>query len=138
MNNYEKMNLSNVKLPSNKKFGFFFASIFFVAAAYSFYVNGNLLMYILCAISIIFFVVTVIKADILLPLNKLWMRFGFLLGMIISPIVMGTIFFVLLTPIALVTRLFGRDELYLLFNKRKSHWVSRETVADYDSFKNQF
>ena len=81
---------------------------------------------------------TIIKPDTLLPLNKLWMRFGLLLGMIISPIVMGVIFFVIFTPIALIMRLFGRDELRLQFNKQSSHWVGRTDEAQPVTFKNQF
>ena len=79
-----------------------------------------------------------IKADLLHPLNKLWMRFGLLLGMIVSPIVLGAIFFLLFTPIAVLMRLFGRDELRLRFKKQSSHWIKREKETQSQSFKNQF
>jgi hypothetical protein len=132
------MNLSDVELPSNRKFGFFFTAIFWAAAAYAFYVNSTNWLYILGAIGVVFFVVTILKADTLLPLNKLWMKFGLLLGMIVSPIVMGVIFFVIFSPIAILMRLFGRDELRLRFKKQATHWISRVSTAEYDSFKNQF
>ena len=77
------------------------------------------MVYILGAIFGIFLIITITNADALLPLNKLWMKFGILLGMIISPIIMGIIFFVIFTPIAILMRLSGRDELRLRFKKKK-------------------
>ena len=82
---------------------------------------------------------TVIKAETLLPLNKLWVHFGLLLGMIVSPIVLGFIFFGIFAPISIVTRLFGRDELRLRFKKKTSHWVPSESSSlQFDAFKYQF
>ena len=74
----------------------------------------------------------------MLPLNKLWMRFGLLLGMIVSPIVLGVVFFVVFTPIAFVMRLSGRDQLRLKFRERQSYWIKRDASVLADSFKNQF
>jgi hypothetical protein len=86
------MKFSKIELPSNKKFGYFFAAIFIIIAAY-FYINKSInLTYIFVSIAIFFFLAAILKDEILLPLNKLWMRFGFLLGIIISPIVLGLIF----------------------------------------------
>jgi hypothetical protein len=73
-----------------------------------------------------------------LPLNKLWMRFGLLLAMIVSPIVLSTIFFGLFTPIALVMRLSRRDELRLKFYKKQSYWIVRREPIKSESFKHQF
>ena len=106
------MKFSEIELPSNRKFGFFFTFVFAVAAAISITQQCNLGICIYCS-SMIFLLVTLIKSDALLPLNKLWMRFGLLLGMIVSPIVLGVIFFGLFTPIAMLMRLSGRDELRL-------------------------
>ena len=78
------------------------------------------MVYILGAIFGIFLIITITNADALLPLNKLWMKFGILLGMIISPIIMGIIFFVIFTPIAILMRLSGRDELRLRLKKKKN------------------
>ncbi|MDB2564391.1 SxtJ family membrane protein, partial [Amylibacter sp.] len=71
-------------------------------------------------------------------LNKLWMSFGFLLGKIVSPLIIGIIFFALFTPIAVVMRLFGRDELRLRFKSKESHWINREISMQPNSFRNQF
>ncbi len=83
--------------------------------------------------------VTIFKEEMLLPFNKLWMRFGFLLGLIVSPIILGLIFFGLFTPISLLTRLFGRDELRLYFKQKTSHWIMKDTDnLQKSSFKQQF
>ena len=129
---------AEIELPSNRKFGFFFASIFVVLAAYFYYSDNVTWAYVFIAVGLIFLLVTLIKSDALLPLNKLWMRFGLLLGMIVSPIVLGVIFFGLFTPIAMLMRLSGRDELRLKFAQKASHWISRGEQIKSDSFKNQF
>ena len=66
------------------------------------------------------------------------MKFGILLGMIVSPIIMGIIFFGIFTPIAILMRFSGRDELRLRFKKQKTHWINRKTLTVIDSFKKQF
>ena len=126
------------ELPSNKKFGFFFTFVFALAATYFFYAKIVFCAYTFGVASLSFLIVTVVKADILLPLNKLWMRFGLVLGMIVGPIVLGLIFFVLFTPIAFAMRFCGRDELRLKFRKKPSYWISRSEPIKPDSFKNQF
>ena len=132
------MKFSEIELPSNRKFGFFFTFVFVVIAAY-FYLSDNVTWaYVFSAAAITFLLVTLISSDALLPLNKLWMRFGILLGMIVSPIVLGIIFFVLFTPIAIFMRLIGRDELRLKFSQRSSHWISRSEPIKSESFKQQF
>ena len=132
------MKFSDIELPSNRKFGFFFTFVFAVAAAYFFNSTNMIWAYIFAIASLIFLVVTVAKADILLPLNKLWMLFGLLLGMIVSPIVLGIIFFGLFTPIAMLMRLSGRDELRLKFSRKASHWITRSEPIKSESFKHQF
>ncbi len=133
-----KMNFSEVELPSNKKFGFFFTLVFTLVAVY-FYLNDSLTWgYYFSTAAVIFSIVTIVKADFLLPLNKLWMRFGLLIGMFVSPIVLGLIFFGLFTPIAFLMRLRGRDELRLKFKVQHSHYITRSEPIQADSFKNQF
>ena len=132
------MKFSEIELPSNRKFGFFFTFVFAVAAAY-FYNSGNLTWtFAFVAASSIFLLIIFIKSDALLPLNKLWMRFGLLLGMIISPVVLGLIFFGLFTPIATVMRISGRDELRIKFSKKSSYWIVRSEPIKSESFKQQF
>jgi|TARA_Y100000996_G_C22512169_1_gene638866 hypothetical protein len=129
---------SEIEIPSNKKFGYFFTLVFIIIAGY-FYANKSLnLAYIFGIISAIFFIITIFKADLLLFLNKLWIRFGLLLGMIISPFVLGILFFVFFTPMAILMKLYGRDELRLKFKKNITYWILRDNQIMPDSFKNQF
>lgn len=132
------MQLSEIQLPSNKKFGFFFTFVFAVASAYFYNAISASLSYVFGLTSLLFLIISAVKAEILLPLNKLWMRFGHLLGMIVSPIVLGIIFFGLFMPIAIVMRLSGRDELRLKFIKKPSHWIPRNDPLKSESFKQQF
>ncbi len=132
------MKFTEIELPSNQKFGFFLTFVFAVAATYFYYSANVTWAYVFIAAVFVFLFVTLIKSDALLPLNKLWMRFGFLLGMIVSPIVLGVIFFGLFTPIAVLMRLSGRDELRLRFTQKASHWISRGEPIKSESFKLQF
>lgn len=132
------MKFSEVELPSNKKFGIFFTLVFVLVTTY-FYVNSSLTwVYVFAAVTGLFLTVTIVKADALLPLNKLWMMLGFVLGIIISPIVLGIIFYGIFTPIAILMRLFKRDELRLKFKNKTNHWVLRSESIQNSSFKNQF
>ena len=132
------MKFAEIELPSNRKFGFFFTFVFAVAAAYFYYSTNVSWAYVSVAAALVFLLITLIKSDTLLPLNKLWMRFGLLLGMIVSPIVLGIIFFGLFTPVAVLMRVFRRDELRLKFTQKASHWISRGETIKSDSFKHQF
>ena len=131
------MKSTDIELPSNKKFGYFITILFAIFAFY-FYTQKSPWAYLSITISLLFFLVTLIKSDALLPLNRLWMRFGILLGMIVSPIVLGIIFFGLFTPIAILMRLIGRDELKLKPSHIASHWILRSESIKVESFKHQF
>jgi len=132
------MNLSVVELPSNQKFGFFFSAIFFFASIYFIFLNNWTTGCVLAILGILFLIITIIKAELLLPLNRLWMRFGLLLGIIISPIVLGIIFFGLFTPYSIIMKLIGRDELRLKKVKNISYWVLRSKKLSQTNFKQQF
>jgi len=131
-------NENEIQLPSNKSFGYFFTFLFAIVGVY-FYISANVSWaFIFITVAFIFMLLTLIKSDALLPLNKLWMHFGQLIGSIVSPIVLGFIFFVLLTPIAILMRLFGRDELRLKFKQKQSHWIPRDELVKSESFEQQF
>ena len=125
-------------LPSNRNFGFFFTTVFFTVAIYYLYVESYIVSSLLSIVAILFLITTFFNADLLLPLNKIWMKFGVLLGIIISPIVMGFIFFGLITPYGVVMRLMGRDELRLRRITKESHWVLRLQTSLQNNFKKQF
>ena len=133
------MKLSDVKLPTNRSFGFLFSVIFLTTSIFLLINNVVIIGYTILALAILFFLITIINSDILLPLNKAWMQFGLILGIIISPIVLGVIFFGLFTPYSLVMKLFGRDELRIKLLERSSHWKERsKDESKTDAFKHQF
>jgi hypothetical protein len=133
------LKLPEVQLPTNRKFGFFFAGVFALAGGYFLKENSIVVVCLFFVLAVTFFLVTVVKADLLLPLNKLWMQFGLLLGKIVSPIVLGIIFFGLFTPIAFVMLKAGRDELRLKVKNSSSFWKMREkNSVSSIQFENQF
>ena len=120
------MKFDNVKLPSDKKFGIFFSTIFFIVSFYYYFIEYFLISLIFASLCILFFIISLTKPKALAFLNKLWMHFGLLLGKIISPIVLGIIFFGLFGSIGFLMRLFGRDLLNIKFKKKLSYWRPRE------------
>ena len=86
------MDHTNIELPSNRKFGLFFTLIFLIAAIYFYLYDHEILLYIFGLLVVTFLVISIFNPKVLAPLNIIWMRFGFLIGKIISPIVMGVIF----------------------------------------------
>ena len=127
-------------LPSNKKFGLFFSLVFILLGTYFLLFNKILILsYFFYTLGLIFILISLIKPSILIILNKLWMKFGHLIGRIISPIVLGIIFYGIFTPVAIFMRLFGRDELKIRLNKAKSLWVNKKSrIKIKNSFKEQF
>tara|TARA_X000000368_G_scaffold373729_1_gene324957 strand:+ start:177 stop:578 length:402 start_codon:yes stop_codon:yes gene_type:complete len=133
------MNLKNIELPSNKKFGYFFCFIFLIIFVYLNFIKMFIAALVCGLISFVFLLLAKFKPYILYPLNKLWMKFGLLLGMVISPIIMGIIFFGIFSPIGIIMRLFKRDELSMIGNNKLSHWKIRKvSQIKSDLFKQQF
>lgn len=132
------MKFDELKLPSNKNFGFFITLVFFIVTGYFFFKSNTFIAYISAFFAIIFMLTTILRPQYLYQLNILWMRLGFLLGKIVSPIVLGIIFFGIFTPVAFIIRLVGRDELRLTFKRKKSHWIPRDNSKTSKNFKKQF
>ena len=112
-------------MSSNRSFGLLFFIVFIIIGLWPLK-NDLELNYIFIGISIIFLILGLMNSKILTPLNKIWVKFGELLGRIIAPIVMAIIYFFILTPISLILRIFGKDLLNLKFSKEKSYWTKRE------------
>ena len=127
--------MENIKISSNRSFGIVFFIVFFIIATYPLIKNSDLRIWSLI-ISIIFLILVLINSKILTPLNKLWFKFGMLLGRLISPIIMGTIFFFVVTPIGLILRVFGKDVLNLKYDNAKSYWIKKS--GPISKMKNQF
>ena len=130
----------NAPLPSNKKFGLLFFGVFFALALFAYSKNeASLIIALLLFLSGFFLISSFFYQGLLSPLNKAWFMLGLALGKIVSPIVLGIIFFGLITPIALIARLLGRDELKLKRPKKSSYWSEPiGSNSDADAFKNQF
>lgn len=127
------------QLPTNRKFGWFFASIFTFIAIYTCWKQYNVFAASALILSVLFTAVTIISPQLLSPINRLWYDIGMILGRIISPIVLGTIFFAMITPISLILRIFGRDELKMKKRSLDTYWVDRSPSGpSSDSFKNQY
>ena len=114
-----------VNLPSNKNFGIVFFIVFLLVALYPLINNQEIRTWSLL-VSIIFLFLGLRNSAILTPLNKLWFIFGIFLGKIISPLIMGIIFFFVVTPIGLLMRLFGKDILNLKYNKNNTYWIEKK------------
>ena len=127
------------ELPSNRKFGFFFSFLFLCISIYLIYKSSNLLSIFTFIIFSVFILATLFIPNSLKPLNIAWFRIGFILGKIVSPIVLGFIFFILISPLAIILKISGRDELRIKMNVRKSEWKKRIPVGpSANSFKDQF
>ena len=133
------MNLNKIVIPPNSKFGKFFSFIFFLCTCY-FFINGNLIVSIFFIIlTLIFLTITIIKSELLQPLNRLWAMLGLLIGFIVSPIIMFIIFFVIFSPIGILMKLFQRDYLEIKNVKRRTMWKKRtDYFLDDASLRNQF
>ena len=126
-------------LPSNKKIGIFFFIILTILSVVLFIYDYTLISVITLTTGLISLTLSYLKPNLLLPVNKAWMTLGYLLGYIVSPIVIGSIFFVIFTPISIFLKIIGRDELKLLNKNSDSYWRKRQLNKDSQtSFKNQF
>ena len=110
---------------SNRSFGILFFVVFLIISLWPLK-DGNTLNFYFLVASIIFLILGVFNSRLLSPLNKAWIKFGEILGLIIAPIVMGIVYFVILTPVSLIVRLFGKDLLGLkLLKKNETYWIKR-------------
>ena len=113
-----------IKISSNRSFGIVFFLVFLLISIYPLINQSEIRLWSLI-ISLIFLVLGITNSKLLTPLNKLWFRFGLFLGKIISPIIMGVIFFLVVTPIGLLMRLLKKDLLDLKFNNEKTYWIRK-------------
>ena len=127
--------MDDIKIGSNRSFGIVFFIVFFLIAIYPLINQGEIRVWSVL-ISLLFLILGIINSKILTPLNKVWFKFGIFLGKIISPIIMGIIFFLVVTPIAFLMRILKKDLLNLKYNKNSSYWI--EKTDPKSTMKNQF
>mgnify|MGYP001421501433 FL=1 len=129
------MERDKIKISSNKSFGIVFFIVFLIFSIYPI-INDNEIRVWSIVVSIIFLIMGLRNSRYLTPLNIMWCKFGILLGNLISPIVMGLIFFTIVTPIGLLMRIFSKNFLNLKKNNDNSYWV--KTSNQKSKMKNQF
>ena len=127
--------MDDIKIGSNRSFGIVFFLVFLLISIYPLINNESIRIWSL-VVSLIFLGLGILNSNLLLPLNKLWFKFGILLGKVISPIIMGIIFFLVVTPIGILMRLIGKDVLKLKYSDYKSYWI--EKTGPKSKMKNQF
>ena len=127
--------MDNIKIGSNRSFGIVFFILFLLVALYPTINSEGIRMWSII-VSLIFLVLGLLDSKILTPLNKVWFKFGILLGRVISPLIMGVIFFFVVTPIGLIMRILGKDVLNLKYNSNKTYWI--EKTGPKSKMKNQF
>ena len=127
--------MSDIKIGSNRSFGIVFFIVFLLISIYPIFYEGNIKPGLLI-IAVIFLILGLLNSKFLTPLNKAWFKFGLILGKFVSPIIMGVIFFGVVTPISFIVRIFGKDLLNLRYNKKPSYWISKDGPKS--KMKNQF
>ena len=129
------MNTKDIKISSNKSFGIVFAVVFSLIALWPL-IKGNEIRLWSLIISIIFLMLGLLNSKMLTPLNKLWFKLGILLGNLIAPIIMGIIFFFVVTPTGIIMKLLRKDLIKLKKNNDESYWIEKKDIKS--SMKNQF
>ena len=127
--------MDKVKIGSNRSFGIVFFIFFFIVGTYPIFFQSELRIWSLI-VSIIFLLLGIINSRFLTPLNLLWFKFGMLLGRIVSPIVMGLVFFLVVTPTGIIMRILNKDLLKLKKKNIKTYWIERSSIKS--DMKNQF
>ena len=108
---------------------------FFLISIYPLFNNGSIYYWSLF-LSLAFLILGLLNSKLLYPLNFIWFKFGILLGRIVSPIIMGVIFFLVVTPTSILLKIFGKDVLKLKYNNNKTYWLDKNEPKS--KMKNQF
>jgi len=125
-----------MKLPTNKSFGLTFGTVFLMVFLYFYIKHDNFTVNItLLTISAIFYFLGFINSKILHPLNFIWFKLGIFLSKLISPLILGVIYFLVVTPTGIIMRFLKKDLLSLKFNDKKSYWINKNLKS---KMKNQF
>ena len=127
--------MDDIKISSNKSFGIVFFIVFLIVSIYPLFFDGNLRVWSLI-VSLSFLVLGLINSRVLTPLNRMWFKFGMFLGKFVSPIIMGLVFFIVVTPTGLIMRAFKKDLLNLKKKDSKSYWIKRDKFES--DMRNQF
>ena len=122
-------------LPSNRNFGIVFFVVFLIISFWPLLNEGNIKVWSVI-LAIFLLILGLLNSKILTPLNKVWYKFGILLGSVVSPIVMGIVFFAVVTPTSLLMKIFCKNLLGLKKNNKRSYWIERSQIKS--KMNNQF
>ena len=128
-------NLKKEKNKSNKSFGIVFFIFFLIIALWPLMNDGEIRIWSII-LALLFLILGLINSKILTPLYRLWIKLGYFLGYFVSPIIMGMIFFLIISPVGIIMRLFGKDTLMKKYSKKSTYWIQREKKIN--SMKKQF
>ena len=120
---------------TNRNFGLTFFAVFLIVSIWPLIYNEQIRIWSLI-VGFVFLILGLLNSKILTPLNKIWFKFGIILGKLVSPVVMGIVFFFVVTPISIIMKIFGKDLLNLKYNNQKSYWL--EKSGPKSKMKNQF
>ena len=127
---------SKIKMSSNRNFGLVFFIVFLIVTIWPLTYEEPVRIWS-AIISSFFLILGLMNSKLLAPLNKLWFKFGMILGAIVSPVVMGVVFFLVVTPIGLIMKIMGKDLLNKKYDKKKrTYWIKRDTLIG--TMKRQF
>ena len=129
------MKNNNIKIGSNKSFGIVFSIVFLIISIWPLLNNSEIRLWSLF-VSVIFLILGLKESNILTPLNRIWFKIGIIIGNFVSPLVMGVIFFLVVTPISFFMKLIGKDILNLKKKECSSYWIERPKAKS--RMKNQF
>ena len=128
--------MNKIKISSNRNFGLVFFFIFLIVSLWPLTYGGSIRIW-LVIISMVFLILGLMNSKLLTPLNKLWVKFGMILGTIVAPIIMGVVFFLVVTPTGVVMRIMGKDLLRKRYDKKKeTYWIKRDKPVS--TMKQQF
>ena len=128
------MKNNKIKISSNRSFGITFFVVFFVFAIWPLLNNQDIRIWSLI-ISLVFLILGILNSNLLKPFNIIWFKFGIFLGSIVSPLVMGLVFFIVVTPTGFIMRIFRKDLLNLKKNNNSSYWIAKTNNS---KMKDQF
>ena len=129
------MKNSNIKIGTNKSFGIVFFLFFLIVSIFPLLKDENIRIWSLI-IALTFLILGLLNSKVLTPLNKIWFKFGILLGSFVSPIVMGVVFFTIVTPTSLIMKVLGKNLLNLKKDNKKTYWIEKSKIKS--KMKNQF
>ena len=124
-----------INKTTNKNFGIVFFVFFLILSIYP-VLNNKIINFWFLSISFIFLILGLLNSNLLSPLNRTWFKFGIYLGKFVSPIVMGVVFFLVVTPISLIMKIFNKDILSLKKNTKETYWIKKN--GPISKMKNQF